>query len=144
AASYEEIAAGESFPGGAGAYLESPIPPGTSPKSCNTIPYTPSLAVAPGTDEVNAPAGAQVSVVVPAPHGPEGQDQSTTKEAQVTLPPGMGINPSAAAAPNNLKTCENSQFVLHSAAPITCPPESRIGTAKITAAQLPEGDLEGN
>jgi hypothetical protein len=144
AASYEEIEAGESFPGGAGAYLESPIPPGTSPKSCNTIPYTPGLAVAPGTDETNAPAGAQVAVVVPPPHGPEGQDQSTTREAQVMLPPGMGINPSAAAAPNNLKTCENGQFVLHSTAPIACPPESKIGTAKIAAAALPEGNLEGN
>ncbi|MGH2937509.1 MAG: hypothetical protein ACRDPE_05245 [Solirubrobacterales bacterium] len=144
AASYEEIEAGESFPDGAGAYLESPIPPGTSPKSCATIPYAPGLAVAPGTDEVNAPAAAQVSVAVPPPHGPEGQDQSTTKEAQVTLPPGMGINPSAAAAPNNLKTCDNGQFVLHSTTPIACPPESRIGTAKITAAALPEGDLEGN
>ncbi len=144
AASYEEIEAGESFPDGAGAYLESPIPPGTSPKSCATIPYTPGLAVAPGTDEVNAPAGAQVGVAIPAPHGPEGQDQSTTKEAQVTLPPGMGINPSAAAASNNLKTCENGQFALRSAAPITCPPESKIGTAKITAAALPEGALEGN
>jgi hypothetical protein len=143
AASYEEIAAGESFPDGAGAYLESPIPPGTSPKSCNTIPYAPTLGVAPGTDETNAPAAAQVSVTVPAPHGPQGQDQSTTREARVTLPPGMGINPSAAAAPNNLKTCENGQFVLHSSAPITCPPESRIGTARITAAALPEGDLEG-
>jgi hypothetical protein len=144
AASYEEIAAGESFPEGAGAYLESPIPPRTSPKSCNTIPYTPGLAVAPGTEETNAPAPAQVSVTVPPPHGPEGQDQSTTKEAQVTLPPGMGINPSAAAEPNHLKTCENSQFVLHSTAPITCPAESRIGTARITAAALPEGALEGN
>jgi hypothetical protein len=144
AASYEEIAAGESFPDGAGAYLESPIPPGTSPKSCNTIPYTPGLAVAPGTDEANAPAATQVGVVVPPPHGPEGQDQSTSKEAQVTLPPGMGINPSAAAAPNNLKTCDNGQFVLHSTTPITCPPESKIGTATITAAALPEGNLEGN
>jgi hypothetical protein len=144
AASYEEVAAGESFPDGAGAYLESPIPPGTSPKSCNTIPYTPALGIAPGTDETNAPAPAQVTVAVPPPHGPEGQDQSTTREAQVALPPGMGINPSAAAAPNNLKTCENGQFVLHSTTPITCPPESRIGTATITAAQLPEGNLEGN
>ncbi len=144
AASYEEIAAGESFPAGAGAYLESPIPPGTSPKSCSTIPYVPSLTVTPGTDEVDAPAAAQVAVAVPPPKGPDGQDQSTTREAQVTLPPGMGINPSAAAASNNLKTCENGQFVLHSSAPITCPPESRIGTAKITAAALPEGALEGN
>jgi hypothetical protein len=144
AASYEEIEAGESFPAGAGAYLESPIPPGTSPKSCNTIPYTPGLAVAPGTDETNSPAAPQVSVAIPQLQDPAGQDQSTTQAAQVTLPPGMGINPSAAAAPNNLKTCDDSQFVLHSTQPISCPPESRIGSAKITAAALPEGDLEGN
>jgi hypothetical protein len=143
AASYKEIEAGESFPDGAGEYLESPIPPDTSPKSCNTIPYGPGLAVAPGTEETNSPAPAQVTVAVPHIQSPEGQDDSTTKEAQVTLPPGMGINPSAAAAPNNLKTCDNSQFVLHSTAPITCPAESRIGTARITAAALPEGDLEG-
>ncbi|MBS1892708.1 MAG: hypothetical protein JST59_15540 [Actinobacteria bacterium] len=144
AASYEEIGAGEKFPEGAGVPLESPIPPGTSPKSCNTIPYAPSLAVAPGTEETNSPAAPQVEVAVAAPHGPEGQDQSTTKEAQVTLPPGMGINPSAAAAPNNLKTCDNGQFALHSTAAIACPPESKIGTARITAAALPEGALEGN
>ncbi len=144
AASYKEIEAGESFPEGAGAYLESPIPPGTSPKSCDTIPYAPGLAVAPGTDETNAPAAARVAVTVAPPHGPEGQDQSTTEEAQVTLPPGMGINPSAAAEPNHLKTCDDGQFELHSTAPIACPPESRIGSARITAAALPEGALEGD
>jgi hypothetical protein len=143
AASYEETAAGESFPDGAGAYLESPIPPGTSPKSCNTIPYTPGLAVAPGTEETNSPAGASVTIAVPHIQQPTGQDDSTTKEATVTLPPGMGINPSAAAAPNNLKTCENGQFVVHSTTSISCPAESRIGTATITSAALPEGDLEG-
>ena len=59
AASYEEIGAGESFPDGAGADLESPIPPGTSPKSCNTIPYAPTIGVVPGTEETNSPAAPQ-------------------------------------------------------------------------------------
>ncbi|MBS1887288.1 MAG: hypothetical protein JSU06_08875 [Actinobacteria bacterium] len=144
AASYKEIEAGESFPAGAGAALESPIPPGTSPKRCDTIPYEPALAVAPGTAETNAPAPAQTTVAVPQLQNPQGQDDSTTREAQVTLPPGMGLNPSAAAAPNDLKACADSQFVLHSTAPIACPAQSVIGTATITAAALPEGNLEGN
>jgi hypothetical protein len=143
AASYPEIEAGEDFPAGAGEYLESPIPPGTSPKSCDTIPYAPKLEVAPGTNETNAPAAAQVSVAVPHIQQPTGQDSSTTKEATVVLPPGMGINPSAAAAPNNLKTCEDGQFPLHSSVAITCPAESKIGTATITSQALPEGNLEG-
>jgi hypothetical protein len=144
AASYAEIEAGEQFPAGAGEALESPIPPGTSPKSCSTIPYAPKLEVTAGTNETNAPAAAQVSVAVPHFQQPTGQDSSTTKEATVTLPPGMGINPSAAAASNNLKTCENGQFVLHSTAAITCPAGSKIGTATITSQALPEGNLEGN
>src|SRR6202000_3164794 len=102
AASYAEIEAGESSPRGGGPYLESPIPPGTEPRSCNTIPYTPTLEVAPGTNETDAPAPAQGTVEVPHIVKPTGQDDSTTKEATVTLPVGMGINPSAAAAPNNL------------------------------------------
>jgi hypothetical protein len=145
AASYaEEAQPGYTFPQSAEPALESPIPPGTSPKSCSTIPYTPSFAVAPGTEETNSPAAPQVSVAVPHIAKPTGQDDSTTKEATVTLPAGMGINPSAAAAPNNLKTCDNSQFVLHSTAPIGCPAESKIGTATIASAALPEGNLEGN
>jgi hypothetical protein len=140
----EESPPGYVFPQSAEPPLESPIPPGTSPKSCNTIPYTPSIAVAPGTGETNSPAPAQVTVAVPHIQKAEGQDDSTTREATLTLPPGMGINPSVAAAVNNLKTCENSQFVLHSTAPITCPAESKIGTATIAAAALPEGNLEGN
>jgi hypothetical protein len=145
AASYtEEEQPGYSFPQSAEPAFESPIPPGTSPKSCNTIPYTPSFAVAPGTEETNAPAAPVVTVAVPHIAQPTGQDDSTTKEATVTLPAGMGINPSAAAAPNNLKTCDNGQFVLHSTAAIACPPESKIGTATIASAALPEGNLEGN
>ncbi|HKZ12708.1 MAG TPA: hypothetical protein VJL81_02570 [Solirubrobacterales bacterium] len=143
AASYKELAEGEQFPSGAGAYLESPIPPGTSPKSCSTIPYTPTIAVAPGTAETNSPAPAEVTVAVPHIQKATGQDDSTTQAASLTLPVGMGINPSAAAAVNNLKTCDNNQFVLHSTQAISCPAESRIGTATIASAALPEGNLEG-
>jgi hypothetical protein len=144
ASSYtEEEAPGYAFPQSAEPAFESPIPPGTSPKSCATIPYVPALTVAPGTDATNSPAGAEVTVAIPHIQQPAGQDDSTTREATVTLPAGMGINPSAAAAPNNLKTCENGQFPLHSTAPVACPAESRIGTATIASAALPEGNLEG-
>jgi hypothetical protein len=144
AMSYEEVEAGALFPQDAGAALESPIPPGTEPRDCNTIPYTPKLEVAPGTTETNAPAPAQVAVEIPHIAKPTGQDDATTKEATVALPAGMGINPSAAAAPNNLTTCEDAQFPLHSSVPIGCPASSRIGTDAIASAALPEGELTGN
>jgi hypothetical protein len=142
AASYEEEEqAGYSFPGSAAPPLESPIPPGTSPKECVSIPYDPSVEVKPNTAATNSPAGAAVAIEVPHIVGGDKQDSSTTKKAQVTLPAGMGINPSAA---NGLKTCSNAQLHKGSKAPVECPPESKIGTVTIESPPLPEGNLEGD
>lgn len=141
AASYEEEAQpGYSFPASAEPPLESPIPPGTSPKECGTIPYAPTLGVEPGTADVNSPAAAGVTVDVPHLTGADSQDSSDTKAAQVTLPTGMGINPSAA---NGLQTCSNAQFGQGTKGETTCPSASKIGTVEITSPPLPEGNLTG-
>jgi hypothetical protein len=144
AASYqEEEAPGYQFPQSAEPRLESPIPPGTSPKACNTIPYQPGLAVSAGTAQTNSPAPASVLVTVPHIKGGDTQDSSDTKTANVTLPLGMGINPAAAIG---LQTCTDAQFPRHSAAAITCPAASKVGTVKIETPPLvdPNGQLEGN
>ncbi|HEX3239114.1 MAG TPA: hypothetical protein VHR18_03130 [Solirubrobacterales bacterium] len=137
------------FPAGSLPYLESPIPPGTSPKECDTIPYDPSITVEPGTTETNSPAAASVTVEVPhlKPNfltEVNEQDSSVTKATTVTLPQGMGINPSAAAPANGLETCTDAQFGKGTKNPIACPPGSKVGTATIKSPPLPEGDLEGN
>lgn len=141
AASYEEEAQpGYSFPQSAAPSFESPIPPGTSPKECDTIPYAPSIAVDPGTAATESPAGAQVAIDVPHITGAETQDSSDTRNAQVTLPAGMGINPSAA---NGLQVCTDAQFGKGTTNPVACPAASRIGTVTISSPPLPEGNLEG-
>ncbi|MGN6587097.1 MAG: hypothetical protein ACTHKT_06425 [Solirubrobacterales bacterium] len=156
----EENEPGYVFPESAEPALESPIPPlsktkgpGTEPKDCNTIPYEPSIGVDPGTPQTNSPAAAAVNLDVPhlLPHfGKEEneQDSSHTRAATVTLPRGMGLNPSAA---NGLKTCDDAQFGKGTRNPVTCPPESIIGRAKIESPPLrdeaspqPEEALEGN
>jgi hypothetical protein len=149
AASYPEVeSAGYTFPASAEPFFESPIPPGTSPKACATIPYGPAIAVTPGTEQVNSPAEASIDVTVPKLPANESateakQDSSDTRSATVTLPAGMGINPAAATG---LKTCADSSFPLHSTAPVTCPIESKVGTVKIESPPLPEAanQLEGN
>jgi hypothetical protein len=139
------------FPNGS-SYFESPIPPqsetsgpGTSPKECGTIPYDPAIDVDPGTAQTNSPAAATVDIDVPhlLPNfltGKREQDSSHTREAVLTLPRGFGLNPSAA---NGLKTCTDEQFGKGTKRDVGCPPESRVGTAKIESPPLPEGDLEG-
>jgi hypothetical protein len=143
AGSYEEAAtAGYQFPQSAEPAFESPIPPGTSPKSCNTIPYQPALAVDPGTALTDSPAGATVGVDVPHILGGGKQDSSDTRTATASLPVGMGLNPSAATG---LQTCTDAQFRQHSAAAGTdCPAASKVGTVTIESPPLPEGALTGN
>jgi hypothetical protein len=143
AASYaEEESAGYQFPRDAEPRFESPIPPGTSPKECGSIPYDPSLAVNPGTALTDSPAGATVDVTVPHILGGGKQDSSDTRTATASLPAGMGLNPSAATG---LQTCTDAQFRQHSGAPGTdCPPASKVGTVTIESPPLPEGPLSGN
>ena len=59
----------------------------------------------------------------------------------MTLPVGMGINPSAA---NGLRTCTDAQFGKGTKNPTGCPPQSKIGTVTIKSPPLPEGNLEGD
>jgi len=143
AGSWEEFAEpGYDFATDSPPAFESPIPPGTSPKECDTIPYDPEITVEPGTAETNSPAGASVELEVP--HllpGESEQDSSVTKAATVTLPLGMGINPSAA---NGLETCTDAQFGKGTKNPVACPAAAKIGTVTIASPPLPEGNLEGD
>jgi hypothetical protein len=146
AGSYAEAAEpGYDFAADAPPPLESPIPPGTSPKDCDTIPYDPSIAVDPQTAATNSPSGAAVDIEVPhliPDFGGEAreQDSSPTRNSTVTLPERMGLNPSAA---NGLEVCTDAQFGKGTKAPVACPVASKIGTVTIESPPLPEGDLEG-
>lgn len=142
AGSYEEAEEpGYVFPHSAQPPLESPIPPGTSPKECETIPYDPSLDVDPGTAVTDSPAGAKVDVDVPHILGADEQDSSNTKTAQVSLPEGMGLNPSAA---NGLEACTDAQFGKGTRNPVSCPAASKIGLVTIASPPLRDGPLTGN
>ncbi len=139
------------FPNGS-SFFESPIPPesetggpGTEPKDCASIPYEPLVGVDPNTAATDSPSGAEVDVHVPhiTGEGGEKQDSSDTRTAAVTLPPGMGLNPSAASG--SLQTCSDEQFGIGSSKEEAgCPSASKIGTVSIESPPLPEGILTGS
>lgn len=128
------------FPNGS-PFVESPLPPGTFPKSCNTIPFNPSIGVSPGTSNVDSPAAVTTEVKLPIEPDPKGQETSTVRTARVTLPQGMGLNPSAA---NGLQACTEAQFGKGTRNPVACPPASKVGAATIVSEALPEQPLSGN
>jgi hypothetical protein len=129
-----------SFPNGS-PFVEAKLPPGTSPKECGTIPFDPAIGVDPGTNQVDAPAGATTELTVPVEVNPAGQESSTMRVARVTLPAGMGLNPSAA---NGLAACTDAEFGRGTTNPVGCPAASKIGTVTVVTPPLPEGPLTGN
>ncbi|HEX3325262.1 MAG TPA: hypothetical protein VHR65_09075 [Solirubrobacterales bacterium] len=137
------------FPNGS-PFIESELPPNTSPKECQSIPFKPTTSVSPGTAQTDSPAGAEVDVAVPfeVPSALEiaqpltKQASSQLRTAKLTLPQGMGINPSAA---NGLATCTNDQFKKDTRSLAnSCPPSSKIGTVAVDTPPLPDGSLNGD
>jgi hypothetical protein len=107
---------------------------------CANVPFNPEIAVtAEGRKGVDSPEPTTVDVGIPFdPSAPVAN--SYLKTAKVTLPEGMGINPSAA---NGLQSCSESQFGYHTAQPVTCPSASQIGTVEIQTPSLPSGSITG-
>ncbi|HET6571269.1 MAG TPA: hypothetical protein VFG58_07265, partial [Solirubrobacterales bacterium] len=138
------------FPDGS-SFFESRIPPGTEPRECGSIPFDPSIGVNPGTTQTDSPSGPAIAVHVPfepptiaeIAQEKTKQANSYVREAQVTMPPGMGLNPSAASG--GLQTCTDAQFGLGSHNEANgCPAASRIGSVSIDTPPLPDGSLTGS
>jgi hypothetical protein len=125
---------------------EAKQPPGVRTTGCDSVPFDPSIDVAPGTDQVDSPAAATVTTTLPfdpAKEGGEVRDgetegisQSHVRKAEVTLPSGMGLNPSGS---QGLLACTDAQFkkgvrVYEN----ECPAASRVGTATVESAPLAE------
>ncbi|HEX6687125.1 MAG TPA: hypothetical protein VF085_00505 [Solirubrobacterales bacterium] len=138
----EEADPGYAFPQSAEPAFESPLPDGKKPIDCPGIPYKPSLGIDPGTAQTDSPAGPKIDVEVPHILGGGSRESSQTKRAEVTLPPGMGINP--AAASGGLQTCTDAQFGKGTRNPVACPAASKIGVAAIDTPPLQNGSLSGS
>jgi hypothetical protein len=136
--SYEE--SDPSFPNGS-PFIESELPPHTMPIECGSVPFKPSVSVNPNTTQTDSPHGPAVAVDVPFEPSPTKQSNSNLRTARVTLPQGMGLNPSAA---NGLQACTDAQLGKGTANPVACPAPSKIGTVSIDTPPLPDGSLTGN
>jgi len=138
------------FPEGSTAW-EAKLPPGAAPTGCDKVPFDPGMKVGAGTDEVDSPAAATVETTLPFDpakeggevrnEGKEGISQSHVRKAEVTLPQGMGLNPSGA---QGLVACTDAQFKKGQRVwDNECPAASNIGTVEVDSPPLAE-PLKGN
>lgn len=114
-------------------------------EDCETVPFKPTIDVVPGTSEIDSPAAADVVTKVPfevPSEGGDAQSQSHLRTAKVTLPAGMGLNPSGS---NGLVACTDSQFKKGVRTYSNeCPLNSKVGTISIDSPPLAKpltGDL---
>jgi hypothetical protein len=142
-------------------YVSKTVPTGTSliagaPSAtesfvtgCDQLQFHPEVAFKPsqasegGTTQADEPTGATFALKVPQTNEAGVNATPELKNATVTLPEGMTVDPSAA---NGLQACSNAQFGLGSAVepaePASCPLASQVGTVKVTTPLL-EKPLEG-
>ncbi len=124
------------FPNGSTPF-EAGLPEGVQQTGCDKVPFDPKVDVKPGTAQVDSPAPATVATEVPfeVPSGIEKTlGQSHLRSAKVTLPAGMGLNPSGS---NGLVACPDPQFKKNVRTYNNeCPAASKIGTAEIVSPPL--------
>ncbi|MBA3864866.1 MAG: hypothetical protein H0X42_00725 [Solirubrobacterales bacterium] len=108
-------------------------------EGCENVPFKPTIAVTPQGGAVDSPEATTVNVGIPF-DATKAIANSYLKEAKVTLPEGMGLNPASA---NGLVACTDAQFGYHTNNPIACPVASQIGTVEVQTPSLPADSLTG-
>ncbi len=141
----EEPAKLGEFPGGFTPF-EGKLPPNFEIDECATIPFDITIEAAATTAVVDSPTGGTVTTKLPFDPVKEGgdanQSQSHLRSAQVSLPAGMGLNPSGS---KDLAACTDAQFKKGERVyQNECPAASKIGTAEIETPPLPAGSLKGD
>jgi uncharacterized repeat protein (TIGR01451 family) len=117
---------------------------------CNSLEFEPSLEARPTTNVADSPSGLHVDIKLPQPESPGGTAEAHLRNATVTLPKGLTLNPASAAG---LEGCTPAQFGLTSAEgatpihtsadPATCPDAAKLGTVEVDSRLLREHDEAG-
>jgi hypothetical protein len=110
---------------------------------CGLVPFEPGFALEQGTKAADTPDALTTTFSLPHDSNPgEGHyDTSQVKDATVTLPEGLTMNPSAA---NGLEDCTPAQIGIGTTNPIACPEGSKLGTVSLEVPGLPAGSLQGS
>ncbi len=111
------------------------------PTGCNSLAFEPTIESKATTDQGENPSGLDFSVHQPQNEALDGRATATLKDATVTLPEGMTVNPAAA---NGLGSCSEEEMgyqpeagkVRFDTAPQTCPDAAKVGTLEVTTPLL--------
>jgi hypothetical protein len=111
-------------------------------EECNKVPFKPTTTVTPEANSASSdrPDGATTVVAVAQNVAPGDINTSDIKDARVTLPEGLTLNPSAA---HGLEACSAAQIGIGTRNPVACPQGSKVGSVAIET-DLPPHSLVGS
>jgi hypothetical protein len=101
--------------------------------NCAAVPFAPVLSVETEAHAPDQPTGASVDIDLPQSDDPDGLGTAHLRDAVMTFPSGMSINPGSA---NGLAACSDTEIGLGSDAASQCPAASKIGTVEATTPLL--------
>lgn len=110
---------------------------------CERLDFSPRLTVGlaePEAPNAESPTGLDVELKLPREESVGGLAEAEVKDATMTLPAGIAVSPSAAAA---REACTPAEIGLSNASAPSCPNASILGGAKIVTPLL-EAPLEGS
>jgi uncharacterized repeat protein (TIGR01451 family) len=115
----------------------------TGTDGCNQLEFDPTIEAKPTTNLADAPTGLDFKLHIPQNETIEGLAEAHLKDAKVTLPAGVSVNPSGA---DGLGACSPAQFGLTSAVgqfpvhtnetPAQCPDNAKIGSLEVNTQLL--------
>jgi hypothetical protein len=112
---------------------------------CNQLPFDPTITAKPTTNLADSPSGLDFDLHIPQDfEHPEALATADLRDATVTLPKGLTVNPSSA---NGLAACSEAQvgYKPGTAAPLEftpgaaeCPDAAKLGTVEVDSPLLGE------
>jgi streptogramin lyase len=116
---------------------------------CGKLGFKPSMSIVPTSKASDSPSGLDVELNVPQNEDPNGLATPDLKDAKVTLPIGVTVNPSSAGGMvgcpllgGKESHAGESGIDLENSEPANCPEASKVGKVRIKSSLLEE-ELEG-
>lgn len=107
---------------------------------CEGLGFAPELGLQLSNPVADSPTGLRMALSMPEAEEGSELGSAQIEDVAIELPSGLTVSPGGAVG---LALCSDAQLGLGSATAATCPAASRVGTAELAAAALPE-PLTGN
>lgn len=99
-----------------------------APVNCAPLDFSPTISAVPQTTVADSPSGLRFNLHLPQNDDPNLLAEADLRDAVVTLPEGVTVNPASA---NGLAGCSPAQVELNGPEPARCPDASKIGSVEI-------------